>query len=89
MVPVIITTQHRGVFFGYVEENADLEARALSIRHAKMAIRWNTTKGIGELALSGPNDGSIIGAEADIAALHDVTCVWYVTQEAAKKWDEA
>ena len=88
MVAVIVTTQHRGVFFGRVPDDADLDSRTLDLTGAKMAIYWGTTKGVMELAHTGPTGKSRIGAPAD-CKVHDITAVLRVTDEAAKKWDAA
>ena len=86
MKAVIVTTEHRGVFFGYVEDNADLTKTTLSLKNARMAIRWRTAKGIAELAEIGPNENSLIGAKADIPVIHKVTAVFLVTTQAEEKW---
>jgi len=89
MKAVIITTEHRGVFFGYVEDDTDLTQTTLGLKDARMAIRWQTTKGIAELAKEGPNEDSIIGDQADWPVIHKVTGVMMVTPEAEKKWISA
>mgnify|MGYP000738900063 CR=1 FL=1 len=89
MKAVIITTEYRGVFFGYVEDDTDLTKTTLGLKNARMAIRWQTTKGIAELAKEGPNGDSIIGDVADWPVIHKVTGVIFVTQKAEIKWMEA
>ncbi len=86
MKAVLVTTQHRGVFFGFVPDDQDMNARTMALKDARMAIRWATTKGVAELAHIGPNTNSRIGAPADIPALHDITAVWAVTDVAVEKW---
>jgi hypothetical protein len=87
MKNILITTQHRGVFFAQVEDNADLSQRTLSnLKNCRMAIYWNTTKGVMELANDGPNKGSRIGAPADVDVMHDVTAIFNVTDKAAAAW---
>lgn len=89
MKPVIITTAHRGVFFGYISNDQDLEAKSMPLKQAKMAIYWGTTKGVAQLANSGPTEKSRIGAEANIPMLHDITVIFDVTPEAEAKWKTA
>ena len=86
MKMVLVTTQHRGVFCGEVPEDADITARTMRLENARMAIRWGTTKGVMELAATGPTNVSRIGAPATIEALHDITAVFAVTDLAAEKW---
>jgi hypothetical protein len=89
MKPVLITTQHRGVFAGLVEDDQDINARSMPLKAAKMAIYWGTTRGVMELAQSGPTGKSRISLPADIPALHDITAVFEISPEAWAKWLEA
>lgn len=87
MKSVLICTQHRGVFFGQIQEETDVTQRTLTdIHNARMAIYWGTTNGVMELAEVGPNNKSKIGAPATITVLHDITAIFDVSEEAAKKW---
>ena len=86
MKAILITTKHRGVFAGLVDDDQDMNARTMALKDARMAIRWRTSKGIAELAEKGPNEESLIGAKADIAALHDITAIWKISPEAWGKW---
>ena len=89
MIPVLITTQHRGVFAGLVPADQDLNVRTMAVKSAKMAIYWGTTKGVMELAHTGPTAKSKISAPADIPALHDITAAFSITPEAWAKWEAA
>lgn len=86
---VLVTTQHRGVFAGVIPDDADLTARSMALSQARMAIYWGTTRGVMELAETGPTSKSRIGAVADIPMLHDITSIMKVTDEAAKRWATA
>lgn len=87
MKNILITTQHRGVFFAQVEESTDLTQKMLiNLKGCRMAIYWATTKGVMELASDGPNKNSKIGAPADVDVIHDVTAVFIVSDKAAEKW---
>lgn len=83
--PVIVTTEHRGVFFGYA---MDTTGATIHLRGARMGIKWNTTRGLMELAEVGPNAGSKVSARADME-VRKVTAVFEVTPEAAKAWEAA
>lgn len=87
--PVLITTAHKGVFCGLIDADQDLAATSMPLRNARMAIYWNTTRGIMELAHVGPNSGSKISAPADIAMLNDITAVFDVTADAWRAWQDA
>ncbi len=80
--PVIVCTEHRGVFFGHAE---DTSGCSIHLTGAKMAIRFGTTRGVMELAETGPTELSKISAPADIE-VRKVTAVFEVTAEAAEKW---
>lgn len=87
MKPVLVTTQHRGVFAGLIHENQDLSAKAFPMDNARMAIYWGTTKGVMQLAETGPTGKSRISAPADIPMLHDITAVFKITDEAWEAWN--
>lgn len=82
--PVIVCTEFKGVFFGYA---ADTTGDVIKLRDARMAIYWGTTKGVMQLAETGPTPTSKISAKADIE-VRRITAVFTVTEEAEKKWLE-
>jgi hypothetical protein len=61
----------------------------MALTDARMAIYWGTTKGVMELADTGPTSKSKISARADIPVLHDITAVFAITDAAWKKWTSA
>lgn len=87
--PVLVTTLHRGVFAGLIDDDQDLTAKAMPLREARMAIYWGTTRGLMELCETGPTKKSRISAPADILMLFDVTAVMSITPEAWAKWQKA
>lgn len=89
MKQVLITTAHRGVFAGEIEDDQDIAAKAMPLKNAKMAIYWGTTKGVMQLCQSGPTSTSKISAAADIPMLHDITAIFDITPEAWAKWQKA
>lgn len=86
---VLITTKHRGVFAGELPEGQDLTATAMPVKNARMAIYFGTTRGLLELAETGPTYKSRISAPADIPMLHDITAIFAITDEAWAKWQAA
>lgn len=86
MKPVLITTQHRGVFAGLVPNDQDMSARSMPLKQARMAIYWGTTKGVMQLAETGPTGKSRISATADVPMLNDITAIFAITDEAWKQW---
>lgn len=83
--PVIVCTEYRGVFFGYA---TDTRRSKIKLSKARMAITFGTTRGVMQLAETGPTPASKISARADIE-VRKVTAVFEVTPEAAKAWEEA
>ena len=89
MKNVLVTTQHRGVFAGQIADDQYLAARSMPLSGARMAIRFGTTKGVMQLAETGPTSQSLISAAADIPMLHDITALFHITDEAWAKWQAA
>jgi hypothetical protein len=84
--PVIVTTAHRGVFFGYATNTA---GETIELKRAQLCVYWPpTTKGFMGLASDGPKQGARIGPKADIT-LRAITAVVEVTPEAVKAWESA
>lgn len=83
--PVIVCTEHRGVFFGYA---TDTTGATVNLKRARMAIAFGTTRGVMELAETGPTSRSKISARADIE-VRKVTAVFEVSGVAAEKWEVA
>jgi hypothetical protein len=85
---VVVTTQHRGVFFGYVAGLA--EDQSVRITRARNCIYWaRTIGGFMGLAASGPNAECRIGAQVPAITLTGVTSVVECTPEATQAWEAA
>ena len=83
---VLVTTSHRGVFFGYT---TDTDGATIALRAARNCIYWpSDNKGFMGLAAMGPLKGARVGPAADIE-LRDITCVAEVQVEAVKAWEAA
>ena len=84
--PVIVTTAHRGVFFGYA---SNTDGEVISLKRSRLCIYWSAdVQGFMGLATKGPTKGCRIGPPADID-LRAITSVLSVTPEAEKAWLEA
>jgi hypothetical protein len=82
--PVIVCTEHKGVFFGYAE---DTSGDTIHLKRARMAIYFGTTRGVMELAETGPTSRSKISARADIE-VRRITAIFEVTPAAVAAWEE-
>ena len=83
--PVIVCTSHKGVFFGYAESTG---GDSIHLKDARMAIRFGTTRGVMQLAETGPTPSSKISARADIE-VRGITAVFEVTPAALAEWEAA
>lgn len=86
-VAVLVTTQHRGVFFGYTSDN--LKEPHLMMRRVRNCLTWSASvKGFIGLAAAGPNAECKVGPGAD-GVIRDVTSVLLCTEEAVAAWESA
>lgn len=84
--PVIVTTEHRGVFFGYAENT---DGDPIKLLRARLCIYWSADlRGFMGLAAVGPSSDCKIGPRADIE-LRKITAIIECTPEAVKRWEEA
>lgn len=82
--PVLVTTKHRGVFFGFACETS---GETIKLRRGRLCIYWSADlHGFMGLASVGPNKNCKIGPPVDIE-VRDITAVVEVTPEAAAKWE--
>ena len=83
--PVLVTTAHKGVFFGYATKT---DGPQISLKRARLCVYWSADlRGFMGLATVGPNKGCKIGPAADID-LRDITAVVEVSDVAAKAWEK-
>jgi hypothetical protein len=84
--PIIVTTAHRGVFFGYASDTA---GETITLKRSRLCIYWSSDiRGFMGLASAGPNSSCKIGPAADIT-LRAITAVLEVTPEAEAKWNSS
>lgn len=84
--PVLVTTAHRGVFFGYADKT---DGETITLKQARLCVYWSADlRGFMGLASHGPSNGCKIGPAADIE-LRAITAVVSVTPEAVEKWEAA
>jgi hypothetical protein len=83
---VLVTTIHRGVFFGYANETA---GPTIKLRGARNCLYWGSSvKGFLGLASNGPDKSCRIGP-AVLIELRDITCVAECTDVAVEAWEAA
>jgi len=84
---VMVTTEFRGVFAGYLAEgDRDVAARSIRLTDAMMAIAWGTSDGIIQLVSDGPSEKSKISAVATEVEIEKVTAIFGATEAAEAAW---
>ena len=85
--PVLVTTEYRGVFFGYADETS---GDVITLKNARNCIYWPSGNGgFGGLASEGPASGARIGSRVSQIELRKITAVAEVTADAVAKWEAA
>ncbi len=85
--PVLVTTEFRGVFFGYLKSR---DGTSAILTNARNCIYWSaTTGGFGGLAAVGPQNGSRIGARIPAIELLKVTSIADCAPAAVEAWEAA
>jgi hypothetical protein len=83
---VVVTTAHRGVFFGY---GTCFDGEIIKLRAARLCVSWTSDlRGFMGLAAFGPSKNCRIGPAADIE-LRAITSVVACTDEAVLRWEAA
>ena len=87
--PVLVTTAHRGVFFGYLI--GDVSKAQVKLADARNIAYWDTaTHGFLGLAATGPTKACRVGpAAGDESTVFDITGVFACTVEAVKRFEDA
>jgi len=84
--PVLVTTEHRGVFFGYLVGEPAKDK--VLLRRARNCIYWSSDKhGFVGLAESGPTKGCRVGPSCEEMTLFDITSVSTCSAGAVEAWE--
>jgi hypothetical protein len=87
MRPVLVTTEYRGIFFGYAD---DTSGDTITLKNLRNCIYWSSaTGGFLGLTSEGPGKGSRIGCVAPQGELRKITGVFEMTEDAVKAWENA
>lgn len=87
---IMVCTEHKGVFAGFVDEVPDLSKGSTVVLYdARMCIRWANGKGVLSLADIGPDkDTCKISSTAPVVHLNGITAVCVTSEKAAQAWQE-
>lgn len=84
---LVITTSHRGVFFGYGVDKPG--AKELTVTNVRMCIQWQASnKGVLGLAVTGPNSSARVTQAVPEMTIKDITAVMKCTEDAVKAWEK-
>lgn len=87
--PVVVTTEYRGVFFGYVKDDSEAPEK-IELENTRMCVYWSADmKGIFGLASHGPSKDCRVTHAIPLFTAWKVTSVLDCTPEAAEKWEAA
>lgn len=83
-IAVVVTTAHKGVFFGY---GVPSDAPTIVLKKARMCVYWTTDlHGVLGLAVTGPGKGCKVGPEVSEITLRDVTAVVVCSDRSVEAW---
>ena len=84
---LVVTTIHRGVFFGYGVPSG---APTIHLKRARMCLYWpSALRGVMGLGSVGPIKGSRVGPVVQGITVRDVSAVIEVSEQAIKQWEKA
>lgn len=85
LTPLVVTTAHRGVFFGYGKPTTEAIIR---IEKARMCVYWSAdVKSVLGLASNGPSNSCKVGPAVPAITLRDVTSIMECSEAATAKWE--
>ena len=85
---VMVTTEYRGVFFGYMSEPP--VDGSVTIKRARNCVYWSSdVRGFMGLAATGPTKNCKIGPAVPSITLHKITAVVEVSPEAVANWEKS
>ena len=84
--PILVTTSHRGVFFGYADK---VDGETIALAKARLVVYWSPAmRGFMGLAATGPDANCRIGPAADIV-LRNITSVLALSGSVAEAFERA
>lgn len=85
--PVLVTTEFRGVFFGFLKSSSKLP-NEVTLTKARNCLYWSATIG-GFLGLAevGPDSQCKIGKQVSELTLYKVTSITPVSTKAVANWE--
>ena len=83
---LVVTTEQRGVFFGYGEPT---DGEVIRLENCRMCVYWpEENHGVVGLASDGPKKGARIGPAAPAITLQNVTAIMEASPMAVLNWEK-
>lgn len=83
---VVVTTEFRGVFFGFLEDESEAPNK-VTLSDGRLCVYWSEqTKGVLGLAATGPNKTCRIGPAVPELTVWKVTGIFRCTPKAVEAW---
>ena len=87
-IPVVVCTEAKGVFFGYIDEN-QVNDDPLTLTLARMCVYWSADmKGVMGLASHGPSNTCKVSRAVPKIMLKQITAVIAVSEDAVLRWEK-
>jgi len=81
----IVVLQRGWVVMGHLFRGTDVPVNYCEIRDAKVIRRWGTTRGLGQIALEGPTENTILDPCPDIT-FNEANAAIFMMDVDANKW---
>ena len=89
-IAVLVTTEHRGVFFGYLTQQQldENQVNPLRLENARNLVYWSSDcHGFLGLTNQGPNKNCKVGPKCPEILLYKITSISKCTEEAVIAWE--
>jgi len=87
-IGVVVTTEHRGVFFGYADSIEIPTNNTIRLTDARMCIYWSAdVRGVMGLSATGPTKSCRVTAAVPTFAVNAITSIAACTPGAVKAWE--
>ena len=84
---VLVTTERRGVFFGYLTGTP--KKASINLTDARNCVYWDTgIRGFMGLASHGPGAKCKVGSKVPSVVLYDITSVCACSPDAVERWEQ-
>ena len=84
---IVITTEHKGVFFGYGDPALKAD-KTITATQVRMCVHWSeSVRGVLGLAATGPDKNCRITPAVPSIALSGVTAIMECSEAAVKAWE--